>query len=50
MTLKKYFKDRLGVGEEKEAVEKGVASGKYLRLSDVSDFANVFVFFNTKIK
>lgn len=48
MTLKSYFKKLLGVGDEDRA--EGVARGKYLKPQDVADVANVFTFFNTKIK
>lgn len=47
-TLKKYFKELLGIGEEDRKV--GVESGKYKHVEDVSEFANVYTFFNTKIK
>jgi hypothetical protein len=47
-TLKKYFKDLLGIGEED--VEDGIAEGRYLRREDVEHIANVFTFYTTKIK
>lgn len=48
MTLKAYFKKVLGVGEEDRA--DGIAQGKYLKPQDVASVANVFTFFNTKLK
>ena len=48
MTLKSYFKKLLGIGDEERA--EGIAKGKYLRPEDVASVANVFTFFNTKIK
>lgn len=48
MTLKSYFKKLLGIGEEDR--ESGIAEGKYLRPQDIENVANVFIFFNTKIK
>lgn len=48
MTLKSYFKKLLGVGDEDRA--EGVAKGKYLKPQDIADVANVFTYFNTKIK
>lgn len=48
MTLKSYFKKLLGVGDEDRAA--GIAAGRYLRAQDVAEVANVFTFFNTKIK
>ena len=47
-TLKKYFKELLGIGDNEQA--RGVAEGRYLRKEDVTDIANVFVFFKTTIK
>lgn len=49
-TLKSYVKNLLGIGEEKEVVERGVASGKYLRKQDVEHVMNVFTFYKTKLK
>lgn len=48
MTLKSYFKKLLGVGDEERAA--GIAAGRYLRQQDIEGVANVFTFFNTKIK
>lgn len=49
-TLKAYAKKLLGVGEEKEVIEQGIATGKYLRKQDVADVMNVYTFFKTKLK
>jgi len=49
-TLKKYFKELLGIGVDRIDREKGVAEDRYLRKEDVIDIANVFTFFSTKIK
>jgi len=48
MTLKSYFKKLLGVGDEDRA--EGIAKGKYIKPQDVANVANIFTFFNTKIK
>lgn len=47
-TLKKYFKDLLGIGEEDR--EEGIKEGRYLRKEVVQDVVNIFTFFTTKIK
>ena len=47
-TLKKYFKQLLGIGEKDQ--EEGVAEGRYLRKEEVKNVADVFTFFFTKIK
>jgi hypothetical protein len=47
-TLKKYFKELLGVGDENQSV--GIAEGKYMRKEELEQIANVFTFFDTKIK
>lgn len=49
-TLKSYAKNLLGIGEEKEAVERGIASGRYLRKQDVEHVMSVFTFYKTKLK
>jgi len=46
-TLKAYFKKLLGVGEEDR--EEGIGSGKYQHPDVVRDFANIFVYYFTKI-
>lgn len=48
MTLKSYFKKLLGIGDEARA--EGVASGKYMKVQDITSIVNVYTFFNTKIK
>jgi hypothetical protein len=47
-TLQKYFKELLGIGDENQA--QGITDGKYLRIEDIKDIANVFVYYDTKIK
>lgn len=47
-TLKKYFKNLLGIGEKDR--EEGVAKGYYLREEDVGGVASVFTYHVTKIK
>ena len=47
-TLLKFFRDLLGVGQKDR--EDGVADGRYLRLEDVKDVANLFMFWSTSIK
>jgi hypothetical protein len=47
-TLKKYFKDLLGIGQENR--EELIADGKCLKPEDVADVCNVFTYFSTKIK
>jgi len=49
-TLKKYFKELLGIGVDKEEYAIGVSDGVFLRKEDVVNIANVFTFFSTKIK
>lgn len=49
-TLKKYFKELLGIGEDPKDRENLVKMGKCLRRQDVESFANVFPFFNTTLK
>ena len=48
MTLKKYFKNLLGIGEDDQA--EGVVSGKYLRMQDIEEFAKIYVYWTTKLK
>ena len=48
MTLKKYFKELLGIGAEDQ--ESGIARGKYLRIQDIEEFAKVYVYWTTKLK
>ncbi|RPI08171.1 MAG: hypothetical protein EHM65_10660 [Acidobacteriales bacterium] len=49
-TLKKYFKELLGVGDENKA--EGIANGRYMRKEDprIQAIANVFTYFTTKLK
>lgn len=47
-TLKKYFKELLGIGDEER--EEGLKSGKYLPQTMVAEVANVFSYFDTKLK
>jgi len=47
-TKKKYFKELLGIG--KEDYEDGIKTGKYLKVSTVIDFTNIYNYFKTKIK
>lgn len=47
-TLKKYFKELLGIGDEER--EKGIVEGRYLRKEDIENIANVFVLYRTYIK
>jgi len=47
-TLKKYFKELLGIGEEDQ--EEGIAEGRYLRKETVTDIVNIFIYFKTTIK
>jgi hypothetical protein len=47
-TLKKYFKNLLGIGEEDR--EQGIKDGRYLTPEKVQGFANIFTFFDTKLK
>lgn len=49
-TLKKYFKELLGIGVDAAEQARGVAEGRYLRKEAITDVANVFTFFHTKIK
>lgn len=49
-TLKKYFKELLGIGLDKEERALGIKLGTYLRKQDVQDIANVFTYFKTTIK
>ena len=48
-TLKKYFKEVLGLDLEEEERAKAVAEGKALRPQDVESMANVFTYFETKL-
>lgn len=48
MTLKKYFKDLLGIGHDDQA--EGIAKGMYLRLQDIQEFASVYIYWTTKLK
>jgi hypothetical protein len=50
MTLKKYFRDLLGVGSEQAELEAGRKAGAFLKPEDVADFASVFQLFTTKVK
>ena len=49
-TLKKYFRELLGLDLEEEERKEGVANGKLMRKEDLEAFASVFTFFDTKIK
>lgn len=47
-TKKKYFKEMLGLG--KPDFEEGIASGKYMKLTDLPAWAKVFLLKKTTIK
>jgi hypothetical protein len=49
-TRAKYFRDLLGIGEEKEVLAAGRKMGKFLTADDVKAFAKVFPFYRTKVK
>lgn len=49
-TLKSYFRNLLGIGEEPEIREEGIAEGKFLKMSAVEPFAKTYIYYNTKIK
>lgn len=48
-TLKKYFKELLGLDLDEDERARRVADGRCLRTQDVLDVATVFTFFDTKI-
>lgn len=47
-TKKKYFKELLGLG--KPDFEEGIANGKYMKLTDLPEWAKVFLLKKTTIK
>jgi hypothetical protein len=49
-TLKKYFKELLGLDLDEEERAEGVAVGRLLRTQDVEAFAKVFTYYTTKVK
>ncbi len=49
-TLKKYFKELLGVGLEDEEREKGIANGKFLTRADIEGVANVYQYWKTTLQ
>jgi len=49
-TLKKYFKELLGVGVESADLADGLATGRYLTKEQISSFASVFPYFKTSIE
>lgn len=49
-TRKKYFKELLGFHVDEDDRIRGIQNGRYLRITDIEDFANVFQLKKTKIK
>ncbi len=49
-TLKKYFKELLGLDLDEDTRAEGVANGRLLRKEDVTEVASVYTYFDTKIK
>ena len=47
-TKKKYFKELLGIGKADQ--KEGIASGKYMKMQDLPEWASVFVIKKTKLK
>jgi len=47
-TRKKYFKELLGIG--KDDFEEGISNGRYMKVSDLPPWANVFMLKKTTIK
>ena len=49
-TLKKYFRELFGVGKQPDQIENGIQKGEILPREKVEEFAQVYNYFETKIK
>jgi hypothetical protein len=50
MTLKKYFRELLGIGKEPAEIKAGLNNKKIVSRETIEEFAKVFTYFTTKIK